>query len=160
MPLDQVDQRLLSKVWVVLDLEGGGQNTSVAEKVEDQSSVVVADTNALGKALVNELLHGLPCVGKSSLAGGDVLATLVLPAGRVADGGVDVLQGNWEVDNEEVKVVDAPVLELLVADRLDALLVVEGVPELGDDEKLLTLDKTVLDGAGNTLTALLLIAVI
>ena len=38
-------------------------------------------------------------------------------AGRVADGGVDVFQGDGEVDNVQVEVVDAPVRELLLADR-------------------------------------------
>lgn len=64
------------------------------------------------------------------------------------------------MDDVEVKVVDTPVLELLLADWLDALVVVERVPELGNDEELLTLDETVLDGAGNTLTSFLLVAVV
>jgi hypothetical protein len=37
---------------------------------------------------------------------------------------------------------------------------VEGVPQLGDDEEILTLDEAILDGTGNTLTALLLVAVV
>jgi len=64
------------------------------------------------------------------------------------------------VNDEEVKVVETPVLQLLLADRLDTLLVVERVPELGDNEELLTLDKTILDGTGNTLTSLDFVAVI
>jgi hypothetical protein len=37
---------------------------------------------------------------------------------------------------------------------------VERVPQLGDDEEILALDDALLDGAGNALTALDLIAVI
>jgi len=64
------------------------------------------------------------------------------------------------VNNVEVKVVDSVVLELLLADGLDTLLVVERVPEFGDDEEFFTLDKAVLDGAGETLTGFLLVAVV
>ena len=41
------------------------------------------------------------------------------PAGWVADRGVDVFQGDGEVDDVEVEVVDAPVGELLAADWLE-----------------------------------------
>jgi len=64
------------------------------------------------------------------------------------------------VDVEEVKIVNAVVLELLLANRSNALGVVEGVPELADNEKILTLDKTFLDGAGESLAGFLLVAVI
>lgn len=60
----------------------------------------------------------------------------------------------------QVEVVDVPVGELLAADGLDFVAVVEAVPELGDDEEVLTLDETILDGAGDTLTALDLVAVV
>lgn len=85
---------------------------------------------------------------------------IVVPARGVAHLGVDVLERNGEVDEEQVKVVDAPVGQLLAADGLDLLAVVERLPELADNEELLTLDKTVLDGARNTLSALDLIAVV
>jgi hypothetical protein len=40
------------------------------------------------------------------------------------------------------------------------LLLVVGLPELGDDEEVLALHDALLDGAGDTLTTLLLVAVI
>jgi hypothetical protein len=83
-----------------------------------------------------------------------------VPAGGVADAGVDVLEGYGEVDEEEVEVVDLPVGELAAGDGLDALLVVEGLPQLGDDEEVFTLDEAILDGAGDALAALLLVAVV
>ena len=62
--------------------------------------------------------------------------------------------------DEEVEVVDPPIPKLLLADGLHALLVVERVPELGDDEEVFTLDETFLDRTGYTLTAFHFIAVI
>jgi len=56
--------------------------------------------------------------------------------------------------------VTYPVSELLLGNGDDTLLLVERVPELGDDEEVLTLDEAVLNGAGDTLTSLLLVAVV
>lgn len=83
-----------------------------------------------------------------------------MPAGRVADLGVNPGEGNGEVDDIEVEVVDTKVGKLLAGDRLNLVAVVEGVPELRDEEELLTLDETVLDGAGDTLANLDLVAVV
>ncbi len=60
----------------------------------------------------------------------------------------------------QVKVLQTPILQLLSDHRLDTLPVVEGVPELGNDEELFTLDETILDGSSDTLTGLDLISVI
>ena len=62
--------------------------------------------------------------------------------------------------NVEVEVVDAPVLELLFADGLDAVVVVEGVPELGDEEEVGALDEAVFYGASYALATFLLVAVV
>ena len=56
--------------------------------------------------------------------------------------------------------VTYPVSELLLGNGNDTLLLVERVPELGDNEEVLTLDEAVLDGTGDTLTSLLLVAVV
>ena len=157
--LGEVEELLLDEVGVVLDLEGGGADLGVAEEVVDQLALEVGDTNALGEALADEALHGGPGLLDAGIAGADLVA-LIVPAGGVADRGVDVLEGDGEVDEVEVEVVDAPVGELLLDDGLDALAVVEGVPELGDDEELLALHEAVLDGAGNALAALNLVAVV
>jgi hypothetical protein len=62
--------------------------------------------------------------------------------------------------NVEVEIVDSVVLELLLANRFDTLLVVEGVPQLGNDEQLFSLDKAVLDGASEALAGFLFVAVV
>jgi len=60
----------------------------------------------------------------------------------------------------KVEVVNSPVLELLFADWLNAFLVVEGVPKLGDEEKVLPLDNTLFYGTGNTLAGLDFVSII
>ena len=62
--------------------------------------------------------------------------------------------------NVEVEVIDAPILELLFADGLHTIVVVEGVPELRDEEEVGTLDKAVFNGAGDALATLVLVTVI
>jgi hypothetical protein len=64
------------------------------------------------------------------------------------------------MDEEEIKVVNLPVGKLLAGYGLNLVLVVESLPQLGDDEELLTLYETLLDGAGNALTTLLLVAIV
>lgn len=157
--LAEVDETLLGKVRVVLDLESGRSDLGVAEEVEHEGTVVVGDTDALGETLADQLLHCLVCLGEGSLGESD-LVVLVGPAGRVADAGVDILQGDGEVDDVQVKVVNAQVCELLLGNGLDLVGIVERVPELGNEEQLLTLDESVLDGTGNTLANLLLVAVV
>jgi hypothetical protein len=64
------------------------------------------------------------------------------------------------MDQVEVEVVNAPVLELLLGDGFDLFVVVECLPELGDNKEVFTLYETFLDGAGNTLTGFDFIAII
>ena len=85
---------------------------------------------------------------------------VVVPARGVADLRVDVLQCDWEVNNPEIEVVNPPVSELLPGDRLNLLVVVERLPQLGDNEQIFTLYDALLDGTCNTLTGLLLVAVV
>ncbi len=60
----------------------------------------------------------------------------------------------------KIKVIDAPVSELLAADGLDAVTVMEAVPELGDNEELLALYETFFYGARNTLPGFDFVAVV
>lgn len=82
------------------------------------------------------------------------------PARWVAHLGVDVLEGDGEVDDVQVEVVDAPVGQLLAADGLDLLALVERLPQLADDEEVFALYEAVLDGTGYTLAALDFVAVV
>jgi len=160
LSLGEVDELLLDEVRVMLDLEGGGANLGVSEEVVKELGLEVGDADALGEALLYEALEGRPGLLDGGLGSPNLALAVIKPAGRVADAGVDVFKGNGEVDEVEVKVVEAPVGELLPGDGLNAVAVVEGVPELGDDEELLALHETVGDGAGDTLAALNLVAIV
>ena len=118
----QVQEILLDEVWVMLDLEGLREVLGVALDVEEQGAVVVADADVLDQTLLVQLLHRTVGVLERSLGGAGV-AVLVGPAGRVADRGVDVFDGDREVDHVEIEVFDAVVLELLLADWLDLVVV-------------------------------------
>ena len=64
------------------------------------------------------------------------------------------------MDDIEIEVVDAPILKLFLADRLHTVVVMEGVPELGDEEEIGALDEAFFYGTGDALTGLLLVTVI
>lgn len=157
--LSIVHQASLREVRVVLDLQCCGANAGIAQQIHQQLGAEVANANAAGQLLVNEAFHSAPClvdgcVGELDLAFGS------RPAGRVSHGGIQVLQGDGEVNDVQVEIIDAPVSELLARDGLDLVGFVEAVPELGDDEELLALDETVLDGTSYTLAGFDLIAVV
>jgi hypothetical protein len=59
--LGQLDKVGLDVVRVVLDLESRRLDLCVGEQVQEQRSGVVAHTDALGQALVLELLECFPC---------------------------------------------------------------------------------------------------
>jgi hypothetical protein len=60
----------------------------------------------------------------------------------------------------KIEVVNAEVCELLASNWLNAVVLGEGAPELGDNEEILTLYETVLDGSCETLSRLLLVTII
>lgn len=158
--LSEVDEVGLLEVGVVLNLERSRANPGVDEGVIHRLGLVVGDADASSKAGIDQLLHGSPGLLEGGLAPSDLALAVVEPSGRIADAGVNVLEGSGEVDEEEVKVVNLPVGKLLAGDGLDLVLVVEGLPQLGDDEEILTLHDALLDGAGNTLTTLLFVAIV
>jgi len=131
----EMEEVRLAEVRVMFDLQSLRLDPGVAEEVQHERAGVVADADAPCQALVYQLLHCLPGALQRRGAGAD-LVVFVGEAGGVANRGVDVFEGDGEVDNVEVKVVDVPVCELFLADGGDALGVVEGVPEFGDEEEV------------------------
>lgn len=125
--LAKIEQVLLNEVWVVLNLEGLWHVLGVTLNIEEQAAVVVGDTNRLDQTLIVELLHGVVGVLERSFAEGE-LVVLVEEARRISYGWIDILESDWEVNNVEIKVVNAPIRKLLLGNWLDTLLVVEGVP--------------------------------
>ena len=116
-------------------------------------------TDGLGHAIAHKLLHGCPGLLDGSVTRNDVLA-IVGEARWVALRRIDVFKRDGEVDDVEVEVVDAPVFQLLLANWFDAVVVMEGVPELGDKEEVGALDYAFFDGARDALAGFLFIAVI
>jgi len=64
------------------------------------------------------------------------------------------------VHDVQVEIVDSPVCKLLSADGLDGMGVVEGVPELGDEEEIGALYEAFFYGAGDALAGFGFIAVV
>ena len=91
---------------------------------------------------------------------GDDIFAIVGEAGRVALRWVDVFEGNWEVDDVEVEVVNAPIFQLLFTDRLNSVVVVEGIPEFGDKEEVGAFDYAFFDCASDALTGFLFVAIV
>lgn len=159
--LGQLEEVGLDVVGVVLNLESRRLDRGVCEHVEQERAGVVGDTDALCETLLLDILHRLPCALKAGVAVLDLGALgIVVPTRGVTLLGGNVLERNREVDNPEVEVVDSPVGKLLPGDGLNLIVVVERLPELGDNEEVLALYNALLDGAGDTLTGLDLVAVV
>lgn len=144
---------------MVLDLQGCGTDFGVAEEIHDELAVEVADADALGQTFLLDFLHRGPCLLDASLSRNDVFAVIGEARG-VPLRRVDVFEGDGEVDDVKVEVFEAPVFELLFADGLDLVAVVEGVPKFGDEEEVFALYDALFDRTGNTLAGLDLIAVV
>lgn len=157
--LHKLDKFLLLQVRVVLDLKSRRTDPRIPQEIHDQLSAEVADANAARQLLVDQRLHGLPCFLDGGLAELD-LALGIGPPGGVALGRVDVFERHREMDQVQVKVLKAQVLQLLARNQFDLVAVVERVPELGHDEKFFALDQSVLDGACNALANLFFVSVV
>lgn len=64
------------------------------------------------------------------------------------------------MDVVQVKVLKTPPFERLFGDGDNVLTIVEGIPELGDDEKILALDEAIVDGTLHTLAGFPLVPVV
>ena len=144
---------------MVFDLEGCGGYLGIAQEVHDELAVEIADADGFGQTLANKAFHSRPGLLDGSITGDNFLA-IICEARWVSLRGVDVFEGDREVDNVEVKVVDAPILKLLFADGLDTVMVVERVPEFRDKEEVGALDYAFFDCAGDALAAFLFVSVV
>ena len=119
----------------------------------------VGHTKGFDQALIDEGFKCLVCFldGRFGL---DELSLEIGPARGVGIGRVDVFEANGEVNVEEVKILDAPPLQLLPYNGFYALLLVESVPQLRGDEYIGAFDDPFFDSAFETLTTFFLVAVI
>ena len=143
----------------MFNLEGSRGDLGVAKEIHDELAVEITDADGFGHFFVYKLLHSGPGLLDGGIAGDDVLA-IICEAGGIAFRGVHVFERNGKVDNVEVKVINTPILELFLADRLDTIVVVEGIPEFGDKEEVRALDYAFFNGAGNTLAGFLFVAIV
>lgn len=116
MMLAQLDQRLLRQIRVNLHLVHLGVVLGVAQNIIQQRAIDVRDTDVLGCAGVDELLHGAPGLLEGDVAHGVAFLVEAEPAGWELCGDGDVFEGAGEVDEEQVEVVDAPEGELVLGD--------------------------------------------
>lgn len=92
----------------MFDLEGCGGDLGVAEEVHQELAVEVANADGFGHTIAHKLLHSGPRFLDRGVTWNDILA-IIGEAGRVALRGINIFQGDWEVDDVEVEVVDPPV---------------------------------------------------
>lgn len=135
----------------MFDLQDGGADLRIAQEIEEQRALEIGDADTACETLFNQGLHSGPSLLDGGVAELDVVFAVEGPSGRITDFGIDVTQGDWEVDVIQVEVIDAPVGQLLTADGLDGGSLVEGVPELADDEEVAALDEAIFDSAGDAL---------
>lgn len=155
------DELGLRQVRVVLDLQHAKRQLVVRQNVVDELRVEVGNADAAHESVgvllsLNQLLESLPrLLDRDARQRRRLRLLLVGPEARVADlveG--NELQGDGEVDQEQVEVAETPglILEAGLLERVLPLMVV--VPELGGDEEILALDDTLLNGTADTLSCL------
>lgn len=152
-------QAFLREVRVVFDLQRGRADLGVPQEIHEEDAAEIAHADAAAEAILDKAFHGRPRFLDACVARGDFIV-LVGETGWVFDGRVDVFEADGEVHDVEVEVVDAPVLELFLANGLHAGPVVEGVPKLGDEEEVGALAEVVFEGAGDALAGFDFIAVV
>ena len=143
----------------MFDLEGCGRDLGIAQEIHEELAVEIADADRFDHILADKFLHGRPGLLNGSVTWNNVLA-IVSEARWVSLRGVHIFEGDWEMDDVEIEIVNAPILELLFADGLNAVVVVEGVPEFGDEEEVGAFDYAFFDGACDTLARFLFVAVV
>ena len=155
----ELDEAGLREVRVMFDLEDRRNNLGVAEEIEDQGTVEIADADTAGESGSHERFH----CGPGFLDGGgasDYVFSVVCEAWRVAFRRVDVLQGDREMHDVEIEVIDPPVLKLLPANRFNTFSVMERIPQLRNEEELFPFDYAFLDGSRNALAAFYLVPIV
>ena len=65
-----------------------------------------------------------------------------------------------KVHDVQIKILESEILQLLPTDRLNSFLLMEGIPELRDDEEILSFDQTIFDCSGNALACFDFVSVV
>ena len=146
---------------MVLDLQRCGSNPRIPKEIHQQLRAEVTHPDTSGQALVDEGFHCGPGFLDRGVAEFDFAVGVgSTPTRWVPDGWIDVFQRNGKVHNVQVEIVQTPVGELFLADGSHAIVVVEGVPEFGDNEEVGSFDEAVFDCARDALAGFDFVAVV
>ena len=91
MVLCKFDETFLREIRMMLDLKRRWDDLRIAEEIQDELTVEIADSNTLCQALVDETFHCRPCFLDTSLTRHHVLP-IVGKAGRISVLGIDVFE--------------------------------------------------------------------
>lgn len=125
--LGKFDEVWLGQVGMMFDLQGGRNDLGVAEKIDNERGTVIADADAFSQPLINQCLHCLPGFLVGGFARDHIVALIKEPRGIFLRR-VDIFEGDWEVHNEEIEIINPPVLQLFFADRSHSFSFVKSTP--------------------------------
>lgn len=147
-----------------LDLEDSGLDFAVLEDFSELLELEVGDSDVLSETSFLASFHGvisrLVSYSFLELEAFNFSVRLMDPFWGVSDLGVDVLKSNGEVDDVKIEVSETEVLQRSLKSWSDMLSLVEGVPKLGDNEEVFSLDSSGLDDATDSFSDFLLVSII
>ena len=156
------NQSWLCQIWVDFYLQVGWLVSSVGEDVSEQLNANVGAADVLDEPSINEFFHSLP---------GILVWDWVLNHDWLWNGWVvghawwvshvewNKFQWHWEVNDVQVEVFQSKIFQSLSACSFYVLWSMVCIPKLWGDEKILSLDNTLIDSSLNSLTTFLLISV-
>lgn len=139
----------LGQIGVHFDLEDFGSAAAVADEVSEEADAKVADANMFDEAFGSEVEHGFPGFEEGNVGGfhfGVGGIGLVEPTGRVARFHVDVAEGDGEVDEIEIEMIELKIAEGPFEGGSDMFGAVVGVPQLASDPEVVASAEAALEG--------------
>ena len=165
--LGHAEESLLAEEGVHLDLERVRLFCGVGHDLADHARAHIADANVPDEARSLETLHGFVGLLVSHTFVYDHLRGItdkgwvsVLPLRRILGLNWNELNGEGEVNEVQVQVLNSEVSQTLTASELDMLGAMERIPKLGDNEEVFSCANTLLNGPCNALTNLDFITVV
>lgn len=88
----------LGEIGVMFDLQHRRMNFGISQTIQNQRSSIIRDANMFNQPLMNRFLHLPVRVLQRSLCISNLALPIICPAGGISNGGIDVFQGNGEVN--------------------------------------------------------------
>ena len=161
--LDVSQESVLYTEGVQLNLEDSGLDGAILEDFGEGLEDEVGYSNISCEAGFLAFFHGLVghLVSDTFLDDHFVFSCgIVSPCRGVSDLGGDVLEGDGEVDDVHINVVKLEVAQGFLEGFHNSIGVMVGLPKLGDDEKIFSLDGSSIKNALNSFSNFLLVSVI